>query len=304
MKRILLTGSNGFVGRNITEKFSGRYNIIPVRSSKHDLRIQSVAERLIKDVKPDIIIHAAGSVGGIGANKSNPGKFMYDNLVMGTNIIHASNETGIEKFILLSTVCSYPKFTAVPFKEEDLWSGYPEETNAPYGIAKKTLMKLLEAYRQQYGLNGITLIPVNMYGPHDHFDLESGHVIPALIRKLHEAKERNYPSIEVWGTGAASREFLFAPDCADAIELAMLHYNSSEPVNVGTGCEISIKDLVSKIKSVVGFTGEIIYDTTKPNGQPRRCLDTHRAKEGFGFEAVTSFDVGIETTYSWYKESI
>ena len=278
MKKILLTGASGFVGKNILEKLSSTYQVIDIGSKQCDLRQQTECENLIKNIKPDIIIHAAGTVGGIGANKDNPGIFLYDNLIMGTNIIHSSMINKIDKFIMLGTVCSYPKYTNVPFNESELWNGYPEETNAPYGIAKKTLMKLIEVYNEQYGFNGVNLIPVNMYGPYDHFNLTTSHVIPALILKVKKAIQNKDKSIIVWGTGNVSREFLYAEDCADAIDLAIQKQVSPNPINIGTGKEIKICELVQVICKIMGYTGEVIYDTDKPDGQPRRCLDTNNSK--------------------------
>ncbi len=269
-----------------------------------DLREQDSCRRNIKQIKPDVIIHAAGTVGGIGANKENPGKFMYENLIMGTNIIHEAMVNNTSKLILLGTVCAYPKHTSVPFREEDLWNGYPEETNAPYGIAKKTLMKLVETYHEQYGMDGVNLVPVNMYGPYDHFNLTSSHVIPALILKVHNAIIDNEQSITLWGTGQASREFLYAPDCAEAIRLAIEKDVPPDPINIGTGKEIKIHELIEMIADIMGFDGEILYDTTKPDGQPRRCLDTSRAKERLGFEAKTSLSDGLQHTISWFKKSL
>jgi len=298
--KVLITGATGFVGKNLLKKISDIHEVVGVGSKECDLRLQQDTRKLIKDIRPDVVIHAAGSVGGIGANRDNPGKFMYENLVMGTNMIHESLESNVSKFILLGTVCAYPKFTQVPFKEEDIWLGYPEETNAPYGIAKKTLSKLLEAYNEQYGMNVANLIPVNMYGPEDHFNLTSSHVIPALILKLISAKNRGESSITVWGTGQASREFLYVDDCVDAIIKAVGTDVSPEPINIGTGKEIKICDLVQTIADCIGFEGDIVYDTTKPDGQPRRCLDTTRAKERLGFEAKTSLKDGVQKTIDWY----
>jgi GDP-L-fucose synthase len=303
MKKILLTGASGFVGKNILEKLSSTYQVIDIGSKQCDLRQQTECENLIKNIKPDIIIHAAGTVGGIGANKDNPGIFLYDNLIMGTNIIHSSMINKIDKFIMLGTVCSYPKYTNVPFNESELWNGYPEETNAPYGIAKKTLMKLIEVYNEQYGFNGVNLIPVNMYGPYDHFNLTTSHVIPALILKVQKAIENNEKFITIWGTGQASREFLFAPDCADAIELAISNDVPPTPINIGTGKEIKICELVRVICDIMGYTGDIVYDNTKPDGQPRRCLDTSKSKEILGFEAKTDLFSGLNKTIDWFKNT-
>lgn len=298
--RILLTGVTGFLGKNINRVLAENYNVIGIGSKRWDLRNQSAVHDLLDNFEPEVVIHAAGTVGGIGANKENPGKFMYENLIMGTNIIHESMLQKVSKLILLGTVCAYPKHTPVPFKEEELWNGYPEETNAPYGIAKKTLMRLVEAYHEQYELNGVNLVPVNMYGPHDHFNLTSSHVIPALILKFYNAMKDGDSSVTLWGTGEASREFLFAPDCAEAIRLAIEKDVSPEPINIGTGKEIKICELASEIASQMGYEGEIIYDTSKPDGQPRRCLDTSRAKDRLGFEAKTDFKDGLKQTIEWF----
>ena len=298
--KILLTGAAGFLGKNIVPLLEQSHEVITFRSSTYDLRFQSDCFSLLQDYDPAVVIHAAGTVGGIGANQENPGKFMYENLIMGTNIIQQSQIHKVSKFILLGTVCSYPKHTPVPFKEEELWNGYPEETNAPYGIAKKTLMRLVEAYNEQYGFNGVNLIPVNMYGPHDHFNLTSSHVIPALILKFYNAMQEGDSSVTLWGTGQASREFLFAPDCAEAIKLAIEKDVSPEPINVGTGKEIKICELATEIAEQMGYGGKIIYDTSKPDGQPRRCLDTTRAKDRLGFEAKTNFKDGLKQTIEWF----
>jgi GDP-L-fucose synthase len=304
--KILLTGATGFLGQNLKPVLSEDYEVVGVGST-WDLRDQLICHDLISHVEPDVIVHAAGSVGGIGANKENPGKFMYENLIMGANLIEAARACGstifhdIKKFILLGTVCAYPKHTPVPFKEEELWNGYPEETNAPYGIAKKTLMRLVEAYHEQYDFNGVNLVPVNMYGPHDHFNLTSSHVIPALILKVKTAIDNNESTITLWGTGQASREFLYAPDCAEAIKLSIEKDVSPEPINIGTGKEIKICELIETIADIMGFDGDIIYDTTKPDGQPRRCLDTSRAKDRLGFEAKTNLRDGLVNTIEWFK---
>ena len=300
--RILLTGATGFLGQNLEPVLSEDHEVIGVGSGRWDLRNQLQTGHLIEKTKPDAIIHAAGSVGGIGANQKNPGKFMYENLIMGTNLIHQAMVSEVPKFVLLGTVCSYPKHTPVPFKEENLWNGYPEETNAPYGIAKKTLMRLVEAYHEQYGFNGVNLLPVNMYGPYDHFNLTSSHVIPALILKIKQAIDNGDRSITLWGTGQASREFLYATDCAEAILLALEKDVSPEPMNIGTGKEIKICELIETISDIMGFDGEILYDTTKPDGQPRRCLDTSQAKRRLGFEAKTSLVEGLTKTIEWFKE--
>jgi GDP-L-fucose synthase len=300
--RILLTGASGFLGQNIIPKLKEDYYVYGISSKDADLRKQSDCKKVITRFYPDVIIHAAGSVGGIGANRENPGKFMYDNLIMGANLIEEARHQGIGKFILLGTVCAYPKFTPVPFKEEELWNGYPEETNAPYGIAKKTLMKLVETYYEQYQFNGVNLIPVNMYGPHDHFNLTNSHVIPALILKVHQAKMNGDSSITLWGTGQASREFLFAEDCADSIKLSIEKNIGPEPINIGTGKEIKICELIETIADIMGFDGEIIYDDNYPDGQPRRCLDTTKAKEKLGFEAKTNLSEGLNKTIQYFLD--
>ena len=300
--KILLTGSSGFLGQNLKPILEENYDVVGVNSG-WDLRSSTKAQYVVEKHNPDVIVHAAGSVGGIGANKENPGKFMYDNLAMGMNIIEAARRYRTPKLILLGTVCSYPKHTPVPFKEEELWNGYPEETNAPYGIAKKALMRLVEAYHEQYGMNAVNLIPVNMYGPHDHFNLTSSHVIPALILKVYNAIKSGDKTIELWGSGQASREFLFAPDCAEAIKLAIKKDVSPEPINIGTGKEIKICDLITEIVDQMGYEGEMIYDSSKPDGQPRRCLDTSRAKERLGFEAKTNFKEGLSKTIEWFLAS-
>lgn len=299
--KILLTGSTGFLGQNLEPVLSEDYEVVGYGSEPWDLRKQSLVEYIVQKIRPDVIVHAAGSVGGIGANQENPGKFMYDNLIMGTNLIHQAMKCRVTKFVLLGTVCAYPKHTPVPFKEENLWNGYPEETNAPYGIAKKTLMRLVEAYHEQYDFNGVNLVPVNMYGPHDHFNLTSSHVIPALILKVKTAIDNNESSITLWGTGQASREFLYAPDCAEAIKLAIEKDVSPEPINIGTGKEIKISQLIDTIADIMGFDGDIIYDTNKPDGQPRRCLDTSRAKDRLGFEAKTNLRDGLVKTIEWFR---
>ena len=251
-------------------------------------------------MQPDVIVHAAGSVGGILANRENPGKFMYENLIMGANLIEAARQCGVGKFVMVGTVCAYPKFTPVPFEEKQIWNGYPEETNAPYGIAKKTLMKLLETYHEQYEMNCANLIPVNMYGPHDHFNLTSSHVIPALILKFYNAMNNGEREVTIWGTGEASREFLYVEDCADAISLAITKDVEPDPINIGTGKEIKVKDLVTEIAEQMGYEGSIVYDDSKPDGQPRRCLDTSRAKARLGFEAKTDFQTGLKQTIEWF----
>ena len=299
MKNILLTGATGFLGSNLQGELQKKYEVVGV-GSEWDLRDQERCRILLDFYKPDVVIHAAGTVGGIGANKENPGKFMYENLIMGTNMIHESMNNSISKFILLGTVCSYPKHTKVPFKEEDIWNGYPEETNAPYGIAKKALMQMLISYKEQYGFNGVNLIPVNMYGPYDHFNLTSSHVIPALILKIHNAIIEDKSEIIIWGTGNASREFLFAEDCSEAISLAIEKDISPDPINIGTGSEIKIIELVRIIADIMGFQGIIKCDDSKPDGQPRRCLDTSKAKQVLGFEAKTDLNTGLQKTIDWF----
>ena len=300
--RILLTGASGFLGQNLLPKLRQYYSTYGISSKDADLRKQSDCKKIISKFYPDVIVHAAGSVGGIGANRDNPGKFMYDNLIMGANLIEEARHQGIGKFVLLGTVCAYPKFTPVPFKEQELWNGYPEETNAPYGIAKKTLMKMIETYYEQYQFNGVNLIPVNMYGPYDHFNLTSSHVIPALILKVHQARMNGDSSITLWGTGQASREFLFAEDCADAIKLSIEKNIGPEPINIGTGKEIKICELIETIADIMGFDGEIIYDDNYPDGQPRRCLDTTKAKEKLGFEAKTNLSQGLNKTIEYFLD--
>lgn len=301
-KTIMVTGGSGFLGSHVVERLraAGCGRIIVPRSRDFDLRKQQTAMSLIEQTKPDLVIHLAASVGGIEANRKNPGAFFYDNLSMGIHLMEAARLGGVEKFVACGTICSYPKHAAVPFREEALWDGYPEETNAPYGLAKKMLLVQSQAYRQQYGFNSIFLLPVNLYGPRDNFDLETSHVIPALIRKCVEAKERNDDHIVVWGTGQVTREFLYVEDAAEAIVLAAEHYDGNQPVNIGTGEEISIKDLAELIARETGFTGEIRWDSGKPDGQPRRCLDVRKAREYFGFEARVSLQEGVRRTIAWY----
>lgn len=298
--KVLLTGATGFLGKNLSPVLRNKYDLVGIGSDVWDLRNQVSCGELLDKIEPDVVVHAAGSVGGIGANQENPGKFMYENLIMGANLIEAARVRGVGKFILLGTVCAYPKFTPVPFREEDIWNGYPEETNAPYGIAKKTLMKMVETYNWQYGFNGVNLIPVNMYGPHDHFNLTSSHVIPALILKFYNAMKAGDRKVGLWGTGKASREFLFAPDCAEAITLAIEKDVEPDPINIGTGKEITISGLANEIAEQMGFDGEILYDSSKPDGQPRRCLDVSRAKERLGFVAKTDFKDGLKQTIEWF----
>jgi GDP-L-fucose synthase len=325
-KRITVTGGAGFLGPYVVSQLKehGCRNIFIPRSKDYDLVNMEAVKRLYSDAKPDIVIHLAAKVGGIGANRQNPGQFFYDNLMMGVQMMEIGRQEGIEKFVALGTICAYPKFTPVPFKEENLWNGYPEETNAPYGLAKKMLLVQSQAYRRQYGFNSIFLMPVNLYGPGDNFDPKSSHVIPALIKKCFDAM--NYepraksqepraksqepraksqePIITVWGTGKATREFLYVEDAAEAIILATERYDKPEPVNIGAGFEISIKDLVKLIAKLAGFKGKIIWDKTKPDGQPRRCLYTRKSEKEFGFKAKTQFEEGLKKTIGWYKSLI
>ena len=305
-QKFVVTGGAGFLGRAVVDllKKKGCENIFIVRQKQYDLRKQSAIKRLYKNEKPDVVIHLAASVGGIGANRENPGKFLYENLIMGTELLEQSRHYDISKFVTVGTICAYPKFTPVPFKEDDLWEGYPEETNAPYGLAKKILLVQSQAYREQYGLNAIYVLPVNLYGPGDNFDPSSSHVIPALIKKCVDAKNNNEDSIVVWGTGKVTREFLYVDDAARGIVMATQKYNKSDPINIGAGFEISIYDLVILIAKLTGFKGEIVWDADKPDGQPRRCLDTTRAKVEFGFQARTSFEQGLKKTIRWYKQQV
>jgi GDP-L-fucose synthase len=302
-KTILVTGGAGFLGCHLVARLQrqGCTRLIVPRSRDYDLTHEQAIRRLFAEYRPQVVLHLAAQVGGIGANRRNPGSFLYNNLIMGTQLAEVSRQAGVEKFLAVGTVCCYPKFTPVPFREDDLWNGYPEETNAPYGLAKKLLMVQLQAYRQQYGFNGVNLLVVNLYGPGDNFDLESSHVIPALIRKFLEAKERGERTVTLWGTGRASREFLYVEDAARAIHLGAEKLETSEPVNVGSGKEIAVADLADLIARKTGFTGEIRYDADKPDGQPRRCLDVTRAKQLFGFEATTPLEEGLERTIAWYQ---
>lgn len=321
-KRVIVTGGAGFLGSYVLEKLKerGAARVYVPRIEQYDLGDINEIRRMYDDVASDrllvessnqslpanlqlstIVIHLAALVGGIGANRERPAEFFYANLMMGVQLIHEAWQRGIEKFVTIGTICAYPKFTPIPFKEESLWDGYPEETNAPYGLAKKMLLVQSQAYREQYGFNGIFLLPVNLYGPRDNFDLETGHVIPSLIRKFIEAQERGEKQVNLWGDGSPTREFFYAEDAAEGILLAAEHYDGSEPVNLGSGMEISIRELAVKITELTGFDGEIIWDTSKPNGQPRRALDVTRAEKYFGFRAQMSFDEGLQRTVEWYR---
>jgi GDP-L-fucose synthase len=303
-KKICVTGGAGFLGTHLIRELrsKGAQDIFIPKIEDYDLVDSDAIRRMLADSDPDVIIHLAAHVGGIGANQEKPAEFFYDNLMMGVQLMHQAYERGVEKFVAIGTVCAYPKFTPVPFSEDDLWIGYPEETNAPYGLAKKMLLVQSQAYRDQYGYNSIFLLPVNLYGPGDNFNPRSSHVIPALIRKCVEAKEAGEDHIVVWGDGSPTREFIYVTDAARGIALATEKYNESLPVNLGSGFEISIKDLAEKIARMTGFEGDLVWDTSKPNGQPRRALDTSRAKEKFGFEARVDFDEGLQETIDWYLE--
>jgi GDP-L-fucose synthase len=302
-KRILVTGGAGFLGKQVVAQLLAAgaqpEKITVPRSKDYDLCQWEACQRAVD--QQDIVVHLAAHVGGIGLNREKPAELFYDNLMMGTQLIHAAYQAGVEKFTCVGTICAYPKFTPVPFKEDDIWNGYPEETNAPYGVAKKALLVQLQAYRQQYGFNGIYLLPVNLYGPEDNFDTSSSHVIPALIRKVHEAQLAGQKQIPVWGDGSPTREFLYSEDAALGIVMGTTSYNHEDPVNLGTNREITIKDLIGIICKLMDYDGEIVWETEQPNGQPRRCLDTTRAKERFGFEAKVGFEEGMKKTIDWYR---
>lgn len=303
-KRIVVTGGNGFLGSRLVDKLRerGAHHVVVPLSRDYDLVKYDDAVRLCRDAQPDLVIHLAARVGGIGANRSNPGKFFYDNLMMGVQLMEIARLSGVQKFVAIGTVCAYPKFGSVPFKEENLWGGYPEETNAPYGLAKKMLLVQAQAYRQQYGFNAIYFLSVNLYGPRDNFDLETSHVIPAMIRKCVEAVRAGSNRVIFWGTGAPTREFLYVDDAAEGILAATEEYDGSDPVNLGSGQEISMMELGKLICRITGFRGKIVWDSTKPDGQPRRCLDTMRAKELFGFSATTTLEAGLRKTIEWYLQ--
>ena len=304
-KRIVVTGGAGFLGSFVVDKLRARgcQTIIVPRSAEYDLRDRDAIVRLYETARPDLVLHLAAVVGGIGANQENPGRFFYDNAIMGIQLIEIARQMGVKKFVATGTICAYPKFTPIPFREDDLWNGYPEETNAPYGLAKKMMLTQLQAYRAQYGFEGIFLLPVNLYGPRDNFDLHTSHVIPALIRKCVEAKAAGRSEIVLWGDGTPTREFLYVEDAAEGLLLAAERYDGDLPINLGTGEEIAIANLATVIADEVGFEGKIIWDSSKPNGQPRRCLDVTRAKELFGFEAAHDLRHGLAKTVAWFKEN-
>ncbi|MFI5360617.1 MAG: GDP-L-fucose synthase family protein [Elusimicrobiota bacterium] len=300
-RRVIVTGGNGFVGRHLVPKLAkSGAKVFTVASREYDLTRESRVRALLREHPAGMILHLAARVGGIGANRANPGKFFYDNIMMGVPFMEHARRAGVDKFVQIGTICAYPKFTPVPFKEDDLWNGYPEETNAPYAIAKKALLVQAQAYRQQYGFNAIYLLVVNLYGPHDNFDLENSHVIPALIRKFLEAKAAGETSVRLWGTGKPTREFLYVDDAVEGIERAARLYDGAEPVNIGSGREQPVAEIAADIARLTGFTGELIWDASKPDGQPRRCLDTTRAKAAFGFSSRTTMEEGLKKTIAWY----
>jgi GDP-L-fucose synthase len=305
-KRILVTGGAGFLGKRVADKLraASPSSIFIPRRSEYDLVEQKNVARVYEDARPDIVVHIAAEVGGIGANRANPGRFFYNNLMMSTQLMEYGRRFGVEKFVAIGTICAYPKFTPIPFKEENLWDGYPEETNAPYGMAKKMLLVQAQAYRQQYGFNAIYLLPVNLYGPEDNFDPETSHVIPAMIKKCVDAVNKNSSEIVLWGTGTPSREFLYVDDAAQAIALATERYNGADPVNIGSGMEITIKDLAQLIAKLTNFKGRLVWDPAQPDGQPRRALDVSKAETFFGFRARTPFEEGLRRTINWYKSKL
>jgi GDP-L-fucose synthase len=302
-KRVLVTGGSGFLGRHVVRALRTRdcRSLAAPRKADYDLTREADVRRMYADLNPQIVIHLAAVVGGIGANRQSPGRFFYENVMMGAMVMEQARVAGVEKFVGIGTICAYPKLAPIPFLERDLWNGYPEETNAPYGIAKKMLLVQGQAYRDQYAFNAIHLLPVNLYGPHDNFDPASSHVIPALVRKSFEAVDAGAPEVVCWGTGNATREFLFVEDCAEAVALATEKYDRQEPVNIGAGFEISIRELAERVAALCGFKGRLVFDRTKPDGQPRRCLDVTRAKQAFGFMATTGFDEGLRRTVEWYR---
>ncbi len=304
-RRVVVTGGNGFLGSHVVSRLTDRgATVLAPGRDRYDLRILAAVERMYADLRPNIVIHLAATVGGIGANLARPGEFFYDNLIMGVQLLEVARQHKVEKFVSIGTVCAYPKLTPVPFREEDLWNGYPEETNAPYGLAKKMLLVQGQAYRQQYGLNSIFLLPVNLYGPRDNFDPKSSHVIPALIKKCVEARDRGQQEVVVWGDGSPTREFLYVEDAAEGIVLGAERYNKADPVNLGSGYEITIRDLAKLIARATGFSARIAWDTSQPNGQPRRKLDTSRAEKEFGFRARVTFEEGIKRTVEWYEAHV